>query len=400
MKTILVPANIDFALDARADTVRFGTLALHGANGKLRIKDRRVTLDNFRTNAFGGGIAVSGWYETIDSLKPGFDLKLALSEVSVPAAFSGLRTVQAFAPVARYAEGKASVQLELNGSLGEDMLPVFSQLTGLGSLVTSGLVLRDFPAMDRLANVLKLDLLNDPGFKDLKSSFAIKDGRLEVKPFEVRLGELAFNVSGSNGIDQSLAYDIALHLPRRVLGSEANNAVRAIVDRTARAGFNLEAADIITLGVNLGGTITNPTVTTNFRDAASGTAASVATALKAQAEARADSVADAAREAARAEAERLMAEAEARANAIREEARTLAEKMRSEAKERIDSLEAKATNPAAKVAARAAADRLRREADTRANALVREADTRADSVTAAARRRAGATPAATPDSIR
>jgi len=399
MKTIAVPANIDFTLDARADTVRFGTLALQGASGKLRIKDRRVTLDDFRMNAFGGGIAVSGWYETVDSLKPGFDVKLALSEVSVPAAFAGLRTVQAFAPVARYAEGKASVQISLNGSLGEDMLPVFSQLTGLGSLVTSGLVLRDFPGMDRLADALKLDLLHDPGFKDLKSSFAIRDGRLEVKPFEVRLGELAFNVSGSNGIDQTLAYDIALHLPRRVLGTEANNAVRAIVDRTAQAGFNLDAADVITLGVKLGGKITDPTVTTNFRDAASGSVANVANALREQAQARADSAADAARAAARAEAEKLMAEAEAQATAIRDEARALAEKMRSEAKTRIDSLEAKATNPAARLAARAAADRMRREADARADALIRAADVRADSVTAAARRRAGLTSVEAPQPL-
>jgi len=387
MKTILVPANIDFALDASADTVRFGTLALHGATGKLRIKDRRVTLDNFRTNVFGGAIAVNGWYETADSLKPEFDLKLALSEINVPAAFSGLRTVQAFAPIARYAEGKASVQLELNGALGEDMLPVFSQLSGLGSLVTSGLVLRDFPGMNRLADALKLNLLHNPGFKDLKSSFAIRDGRLEVKPFEVRLGDLAMNVSGSNGIDQSLAYDIALHLPRRVLGNEANNAVRAIVDRTARAGFDLQAADVITLGVKMGGTFTDPSVTTTFRDAARGTVANVANELRAQAEARADSVAEAARAAARAEAERLLAEAESQANAIREEAREIAEKMRNEAKLRIDSLEAKASSPTARIAARAAADRLRRETDSRADALIRQADLRADSLMASTRRR-------------
>ena len=389
LKTILVPDNIDFALDARVDTVRFGTLTMHRANGSLRVKDRRVTLDNFRMNAFGGAIAMNGWYETVDTLNPGFDMKLALQEISVPAAFSGLRTVQAFAPVARYAEGNASVQLELNGTLGEDMLPVFSQLTGLGSLVTNNLVLRDFPGMDRLADALKLDLLHDPGFKDLKSSFAIRNGRLEVKPFEVRLGELAFNVSGSNGIDQSLDYDIDVHLPRRLLGTEANNAVRAIIDRTARAGVNLDAADVITLGVKMGGSVTNPTVATNFRNAARGTAESVATAVKAQAEARADSAADAAREKARAEAEQLLAEAEAKATQIREEARTLAENVRREAKERIDSLEAKATSPVAKIAAKATADRLRREADQRADALIRAADARADSVVADARRRAG-----------
>jgi hypothetical protein len=398
LKTILVPGNIDFALDARADTVTFGTLVLQDASANLRIDDRRVTFDDVRMNALGGAITVSGWYETVDTLKPGFDVKLALSDVNVPATFSALRTVQAFAPVARYAEGNASVQLELNGSLGVDMLPQFAQLTGLGSLVTNSIVIRDFPALDRLADALKLDLLRDPGFKDLKSSFAIRNGRLEVQPFAVRLGDVAFNVNGSNGIDQTIDYDVALHLPRAALGTEANRAVRAIVDRTARAGLNLEAADVITLGVKLGGTITNPTVTTSFKEAASGAVAGVENALRdeaerrrAQAQATADSLEEIARARAQAEAARLMAEADSVAATIRAEARTLAENMRRQAQTQIDSLEARATNPAARIAARAAADRLRREVDTRADALVRQADTRADSVMNAARRRAGMT---------
>ena len=396
LKTILVPGNVDFALDARADTVKFGALTLHDAAATMRVDDRRVAFDNVRMNALGGAITFTGWYETVDTLKPGFDVKLALSEVNVPAAFAALRTVQAFAPVARYAEGNATVQVQLNGSLGADMLPVFTQLTGLGSIVTNNILLRDFPALDRIADALSLDLLRNPGFKDLRSSFAIRNGRLEVQPFAVRLGDVAFNVSGSNGVDQTIDYDVALHLPRAALGTEANRAVRAIVDRTARAGLNFDAANVITLGVKLGGTITNPTVATSFRDAASGAVASVENTLReeaarrtAEAKAQADSVARVARERAEAEARQLLAEADSAAATIRAEARSLADNMRRQAQTQIDSLEARATNPAARIAARAAADRLRREVDTRANALVQQADVRADSVVTAARRRAG-----------
>jgi hypothetical protein len=395
MTTIVVPGNIDFALDARADTVRLGTLVLHDASGALRIRDRRVTLTDVGMAALGGGITASGWYETVDPLRPAFDVALTLTEVDVPATFAALRTVQAFAPAARYAEGAASIQLEVNGTLGADMMPVYTQMTGLGSLTTRGLVLRGFPALDRLADALRLDLLRDPGFRDLQSSFAIRDGRLEVQPFAVRVGEVALNVSGSNGVDQTLDYDISLHLPRSVLGADANRAVRAIADRTAQLGLEIESANVITLGVTLGGTVTDPTVTTNVRDASTGAVAGVESALRdeaerrrALAEARADSAAEAARARALAEAQRLLADADSTAAAIRQEARVHAERLRAEANMRIDSLEAAATSPAARIAARAAADRLRREADARADAVVRAADTRADSVMATARRRA------------
>jgi hypothetical protein len=394
MQTIAVPANIDFALDARADTVRIGTLVLEDANGALRIRDRRVTLEDVSMDALGGGINVSGWYETVDSLRPAFDVALALTDVNVPRAFEALRTVQAFAPVARYAEGAATVQLEVNGTLGPDMQPVYTQLTGLGSVVTRDLVLRDFPALDRIADAVRLDLLRDPGFRDLESSFAIRDGRLVVQPFAVRLGDVAFNVSGSNGVDQTIDYDIALHLPRALLDADAGRAVRAIAERTARLGADFDSATVFTLGVKLTGTVTDPAVATDFREAARGTVAGVENALReeadrrrAEAEARADSAAAVARARAEAEAQRLLAEADSTATAIRNEARALADRLRADANARIDSLEAAATNPAARIAARAAGERLRREADARADALVRAADTRADSVMAAARRR-------------
>jgi hypothetical protein len=399
LKSVMVPASLDLALEAAADTVVFGELTLRNARGTVRVKDGRASLDDFSLDLLGGALLASGWYDTSNPARPAFDVDLGLTGLDIPSAFSGLRTVQAFAPVARYAQGRVSAQLGLTGALGADMLPLFGALSGDGELTTSGLVLRAFPALDRLAELLKLPLLQDPGFVDLRSSIEIRDGRLFVKPFDVRTGPLAMTVSGSHGIDQSLDYDIALHLPRALLGGEANRAVSNIVARSARAGFDIQAADVITLGVGLQGTITSPRLTTSFRDAASGAAGTVEQALREEAERRVDTVrarldtaaANARRRAAE-EAARIMSAAEEQAAAVRAAAKSLAERARAAAYERADSLEARATGAVARVAAKAAADRIRREADARAAAAVREADTRAGAIMAEARKRAGLPP--------
>ena len=68
--------------------------------------------------------------------------------------------------------------------------------------------------------------------------------------------------------------------------------------------------------------------------------------------------------------------------------RSLAERVKAEGNLRADSLAARGgDNPIAQAAARAAADRLRKESDDRSARLVAEADARADSLVAAARRR-------------
>ncbi|HEY0674406.1 MAG TPA: AsmA-like C-terminal region-containing protein [Longimicrobiales bacterium] len=385
LKSIVVPGNIDFSLRASADTVRYGDLALYNARGALHIKDRRVTLEDFRMNLLGGGMTMTGFYETT-AAAPAFDLAVDLSEVNAMQAFTQIRTVQAFAPIARYADGKVSAQMKLTGNLGSDMMPVLQNLSGLGSLLTSGLVLRDFPPLDRMADLLKLQPLHDPGFKDLKSSFAIEKGRLHVKPFDVKTGPLSMTVAGSNGIDQSLDYTLALKVPSSALGSEATRAVTSIINRSQQAGFNLQNAENITLGVTVGGTVTNPSVGTTFRNAAGDAGASIATALRAQAEQRQQAVVERVDSAADEAKRRALAEAETRAAAIREEAAALADKLRREGYQQADSLEARASG-LARIAAKAAADRLRKETDAKADAIVREADTRAQTVVAEARKR-------------
>ena len=60
-------------------------------------------------------------------------------------------TVKMLAPVAKYARGKFSTDLRVNGGLGQDMMPLFQQLTGKGNIQTSQVAIKDFPALEKLA---------------------------------------------------------------------------------------------------------------------------------------------------------------------------------------------------------------------------------------------------------
>ena len=386
-KSIVVPPRIDFTLRATVDTVRYGILSLKNTRGTLRIKDQRATLEDFRMNVLGGELGLSGFYETRPEVRPLFDLAVDLANVGAAAAFNEIRSIQAFAPVTRYADGNVSAQIKLNGELGTDMMPILENLTGLGSLLTSNLVLRDFPPLDRLADALKLQQLQDPGFVDLKSSFAIDKGRLHVKPFDVRAGPLSLTIAGSNGIDQSLDYDVALRVPRAILGGEANRAITGIINRSQQAGFNLDNVENITLGVKIGGTVTNPSIATNFRNAAGDAGASVANAIREEAEKRQQQVVERVDSAAEEAKRRVIAEAESRAAVIRSEAASLADKLRREGHARADSLEVRASG-IARIAAKAAADKLRKETDSKADAVVREGESRAQALLAEARKQA------------
>lgn len=395
LNAIPVPAGIDFALEANVSELLFDRITMTNARGRLRVKDQRITLENFAVNTLGGIVTVDGYYETTDPARPTFDLGLRMYQLDIPAAFETLVTVQRLAPVAKYAQGKFSSDLRLTGPLGQDMTPLFEALSGRGSLQTSELLIQDFPALERIASATKLAVLNDPAMRAIQSQFEIRDGRLHVQPFSVALGDAVMNVTGSNGIDQSLDYDLRLQVPRSLIGPEANQAIAGLVSRAAGAGVDLQTASQIELGIELTGTVTNPSISTNLAGAAGSVVQQAGDAAREAAEQRAQAAADSVRQRLSAESERIVREAEERADAIRAEAQSLAERIRQEGNQAADSLVARADGPIERAAANAAATRLRREADDRAAGVVREADERANSLVAEARQRTG-TPAAEP----
>jgi hypothetical protein len=396
LSVVPVPGKLDFALQANIAQLLYGNFEMTNARGALRVKDQRLEIEDFLMNLLGAEIAMGGFYETTDLSRPTFDARLRIQKLDIPAAFHTLATVQMLAPVARYAQGNFSADLRVSGVLGEDMMPVFEALNGRGALETSPLVLLDFPAMERLADALGLQQLRRPALDGVRSLIEIRDGRLHVSPFDVRLGDSRMNVTGSNGIDQSLDYALRLHVPRNALGTEANRVVAGLLSQAGRAGVDLQAAEEIELGVQLTGSVLEPVVRTNLavvmaaRGAVEGAVRGEVTRRVEEVEQRVDEATAAARLRLQTDADRLVRDAEQRALLVREEAQKLAEGVRLEGDVQANSLLERATNPLARTAARPAADRLRREADERAQQIVREGDRRADELVAEAQRRASA----------
>ena len=65
-----------------------------------------------------------------------------------------------------------------------------------------------------MKEVLKLGDKYNNIFKDINISFKISDGRIFVSPFDVKTGNLKMNISGDQGIDQTLNYIVKTEIPR------------------------------------------------------------------------------------------------------------------------------------------------------------------------------------------
>jgi len=395
LEVIPVPPALDLTLDGTIDLLTYGELVMENASGRLRVRDERLTLEEFGFSTLGGRIAMTGHYETTDPASPGFDLALDIDSLDVAGAAGAFETVRALAPVTRYARGSFSAERDLAGSLTERMAPVLQGLDGAGTLLTSRIAIEGFPALERLAGLVPVPALAAPTFEEIRSSVRIEEGRLHVAPFEVPVAGTALRVEGSNGIDQTLDYRLGLDLPRSSLGDAADRFVQDLAGRIGQPGIAFSPGQMLSFGVRVGGTVSDPVVSlgppapgSSARETAGAAAGAAVDRQVEEARDLVDSVGDQARLRAEARADSLIADAERRAEVIRAEAKRLADQVREEGARRADEVLAQAGNPIARRAAEPVANRIRNEANERADQIEREADERAQALLREAREQA------------
>ncbi|HEX5973427.1 MAG TPA: AsmA-like C-terminal region-containing protein [Gemmatimonadaceae bacterium] len=313
-EVIPVPPRVDFSLDASASHVTYGALALDDVRGRLRVKDQRVTLDSLRMNTLRGSVVANGAYDTRDLARPAFDLSLQLDSVDIPASVAALATVQKLAPVARWTRGNVTGTMAMKGLLAKDMSPVLAALSGRGDLKTSGLVVQNSSALQKISSALASGPLHSPALGAVRLAFDVADGRVNVKPFDLTAGGLKVPLGGANGIGRVAEV-------KQQADSAATNARRRASEEAARI---VAEADSQAAGIRA-------------------QARALADSTRSLAKVRADSVVaratnPMARVAAQAAADRLRRETDQQADRMVREADARADKVVAQARQRAGTL--------------------------------------------------------------
>ena len=269
-----VPKNIAFVLNAAVDKLTYDKVDYNNLKGTVAIKDETVTLKDVQMDALDGKIAVSGSYSTKASTKnPAVALTYDVSNLNAEKTFYAFNTVQKLMPIGKFISGKINSKLTLNGKLGQDMMPEISSLTGNGSLQLLEGALKKFAPVEKLAQTLNVNELSNFSMKDVKTFIEFANGKVLVKPFHVKLKDIDMEIGGMHGIDQTIDYAIAMKLPRSLIGSQGNALINNLAQQASNKGVNVKMSDVINLNVKMGGTITNPQIKTDLKEAAGDIAA-------------------------------------------------------------------------------------------------------------------------------
>jgi hypothetical protein len=331
---IIIPKNIDFALNAALNQIVYGKMNITNMVGNMAVKNGILTLNNVNANALGGSCKISGSYDTSDPQKPKVDFDLALSKVSFAETFKSVESVQKFAPIFENLAGTYSMNLKFNTSFGKSIMETLAGLTGNGALQTSDVQVGNVAALTALSSALKTDALKSISPKDLNLPFNINNGQITTKPFTVNIGNGGMmKLEGSTGLDQNINYKGTVTLPK----SLSNNYISNIP-------------------VTIGGTFTNPKIGVDTKALVAGSASSIVSGLLGgNSDGTSTSLSD---------------EKAKQIEKLRTDADNAAKKLVDEAQKQSDALVAKAgSNVLAKAAATAAGKKLVDGANKQAQSL-------------------------------
>lgn len=242
---IPVPSNIDFILHSEIKTVKMMDFTFTDATGDVIVKDGVANMNGITFNMLGGSFVVNGAYDTKDVNHPKYDFALKINNLSIQQAASSFSVVQTYAPIAGLVNGNFTTDFKINGELGQDMSPKMNTINAAGLIKIAQAALSQSKLVSGIASLTKLDNTEEVTLKDVVMSATIKEGRLSVKPFDVKFGDYSTNISGSTGLDGSISYAIKMNVPAGKLGSQLQGFIN---QNTGAKGSTSEIPITIALG--------------------------------------------------------------------------------------------------------------------------------------------------------
>ena len=365
-----VPGNIDFVLTSNFKKVLYDNIEMTDMIGKITVRDQKVAMENLDMNMLGGSLNMNGFYETTNLDKPTIDFKMAIKKFDVPQTYTTFNTLKEMAPIAENATGSFSTAMILVCVLDGNMEPVYESMNGGGDLQTHMVKISDSETLNKVADALKKDNLRTLVLNDVNITYEFREGRVWVEPFDMKLGDLNANVSGSNGFDQTLDYLIKTAIPMDALGAGAGMAKGLMDQFNQQAGTNASLGDEVKVDVKVTGTNDKPRITPSFGSGSGDAKTQAKDELKKKAKEEIDKLKKEAEAKAKAEADRLKKEVEAQ---VRQEVDKV--KLEAEAKAKAEGdrlkkeVEAKAKAEAEKVKKKAA-EELKKKGEDKLKKLI------------------------------
>jgi len=257
---VTIPDYLNLNFKLKAKQASYNSINLKDFEGILVVKDQKAMLKNISFGLFKGRINLDGEILT-KSKTPTFDFSLNAQNFDIAQSFSQLELFNTVAPISDFVEGILNSNIKISGKLDKELSPIMASIKGNADsqLLSSRVHLEDNATFKSLAS--NFDFLDEKtiDLSNLKTHLSFEDGKVQVKPFNIKYKDIPVEFSGSHGFDLSMNYDVKLMVPAQYFSSYLDGIV-SLTDE--------EKKDmVVPVNAKLTGDFTKPLVSTDLKTA-------------------------------------------------------------------------------------------------------------------------------------
>ncbi len=267
-EVIRVPKNIDFTGVANIGELVYDKLEIKNLNGKINLKDEQLNLNNLNANLLGGSATVSGFYNTKTDIPTG-NITYNIQNFDIQEVYNYVGAMQQAAPIMKYITGAFSSNMNIQTKLNPDLSLDMNSINGTASFKMPLANIKGVPALQKIIDLTKLKQLENLKIENLDIKTTISNGRILVAPFDTKVNNMKMTVGGSQGLDQTMDYAVAIDVPWKELG-QASSFAEGLLAKNPIKELNNIVPEIIRMNMKVGGTFSDPKITMGKPDGTNG----------------------------------------------------------------------------------------------------------------------------------
>ncbi len=166
-----------------------------------------LVVPQYSMNGYGGRVRGTARFDLRDPATPKLSVKSQIDSVQADALLS------TWTPAKGLVRGSLTSTLDL-ATAGATPQQVRNTITAIGLALFADGQLGPGPALEAIADLVRLPSLKDARFKNMRMPFRVERGRVYTDPVVVQGSAGEWRLSGAIGFDGSLDYAVSITLPR------------------------------------------------------------------------------------------------------------------------------------------------------------------------------------------
>jgi hypothetical protein len=213
---VVLPRNLNVRFNAKVDSVFFSKMKLADFTGNVRIKNQVMSIGNLSTSTQVGKAAMHVSYECKKPNKADVALAMDMDSVQIGSLVHAMPELDAVMPMLRSFDGSVACEVSASAQLDSAMNIKLPTVNAGAWLRGDSLVLMDGETFSEIAKMLMFNKKTKNLIDSVSVELVVKNNEIEIYPFMVSMDKYRLGVGGTQGLDLSFNYHVALLKPVRL----------------------------------------------------------------------------------------------------------------------------------------------------------------------------------------